>query len=235
MTDPRILIFTPLLRSYGRAIVAAHRMIRAAPCVVEWLSVAHDQPHGYSRETLLYLYGLATKRTLDSERRELGAYTHLLCLEDDIVPPADAIAKLLACNAPVAYSLYCWRRSGHPWSIYRHLFPDSGASWQQDEPYTAAQDYAQERILDVAGVGLGCTLIRADVLRAVPWRLLGASGGAHNDWSFAVDCQRAGVRQVAHFGVRCGHILMEPSARVIWPDVVNSHATYRYEYFETEG
>lgn len=230
MASPRILLFTPLLRSFGRHITSVHRALRATPHPVEWLSVTNDQPFGeYDQRNVLYLYNLARERLLASEE-----YTHLMCVEDDMVIPPDAITALLGVGAPVAYGLYTWRRAGHPWSCYRHLWPDSACSWSEDQPQTIARWYREQRVIDSAGVGLGCTLIERSVLERIPWRLMNPSGeGPCNDWAFSLDCQAAGVQQVHHLGVRCGHITMHPSARVIWPDVdEQDRASWRYELFE---
>lgn len=225
---PRVLIFTPLLRSWGRPIVATHQLIQAAPCPVEWLAVAHDQPYGaYDQRNVLHLYQLATKRCRD------GGYTHLLCLEDDMVAPADTITRLLAADAPVAYGLYCWRRTGHSWSAYQAVDEMDGCSWGTAAPEQAARWLNEGAVVETAGVGLGCALIRTDVLRDVPWRMTHPQGvGPANDWYFAVDCQAAGVTQAHDFGVVCGHMAHWPSMRVIWPAVMGDTATSRYEYIE---
>jgi hypothetical protein len=50
---------------------------------------------------------------------------------------------------------------------------------------------------------------------------------------FSLDCAERGVAQISHFGVVCGHIAMEPSARVIWPALdSDGRPAHRYEYFE---
>jgi hypothetical protein len=52
--------------------------------------------------------------------------------------------------------------------------------------------------------------------------------GPANDWTFALDCQAAGVRQMHHLGVTCGHIL--PDGRTVWPALdAQDWASYRYE------
>lgn len=227
--SPRILIFTPLLRSYGRAITSTHRMLKATPHPVEWLCLHGDQPYGgYDQRNVLHLYEQARDRFLS------GPYTHLLCLEDDMVVPPDALTKLLETGAPVAYGLYTWRRFGHPWSAYKILANDNGISWSEDSPWKAAEWFRQQAIVDTQGVGLGCTLIERSVLEAIPFRLFNSTGeGPCNDWTLAYDCQAHGFRQVHHFGVVCGHITPQPSARVIWPDVDEmDRASYRYELFE---
>jgi hypothetical protein len=211
----KILVYTPRLRLYGRAVQAAFAMLHAAPCPVVWMQSEHDNPHpteGYDgNQNLVHLYSQARTVALQ------GDYTHLLTLEDDMVPPVDAIARLAACDAPVAYSLYCWRRAPYHWSAYRTLHETDGASISDNNPWQAAEQAHRDTVIDVAGVGLGCTLIRRDALERVPFRCAYGVGGSV-DWYFALDCQAANVRQVAHLGVRCGHITPVPSLRILWPN-----------------
>lgn len=228
---PRILIATPLLRSYGRAIVAAHRLVRRAPCPVDWLLQAEQPYPGYDYRNVLYANAQARQRVLD------GAYTHLLMLEDDIVPPPDAIEKLIAVGADVTYGLYCWRRGGmHHWSAYEMIGEAGGRSWSIDRPGDAADAFRAGAVVAVGGVGFGCTLITRQTLAAIAFRLPDDydRGGASTDWMFALDAGAAGATQAAHLGVVCGHIAMEPSARVIWPELSAGRGvpSWRYEYFE---
>lgn len=229
-TTPRILAVTPRYRRIGRAIIATTRMLDAAGVPVDHLDMVGDQPFGrdgpgaVGNQNIVYLYTRAREIFLR------GDWTHLLTLEDDILPPPDALPRLLEADAAVCYSLYCWRRQGHPWSPYRVLFEDSGESYIHEFPREARAAAQAGSVLEVRGVGLGCTLIRRDVAEAVPFRIPKGSRFA-NDWHFAWDCQRAGFRQFAHFGVQCGHIRLDPSARIIWPDA-EAPEGYRYEYME---
>jgi hypothetical protein len=223
---PRILIATPLLRSYGRAITAAHRLVRRAPCPVDWLLLPEQPYSGYDYRNVLY----ANERARDAALR--GNYSHLLMLEDDMIPPPDTVERLLACHADVAYGLYCWRRGGrHLWSAYAKIEEGIG---EPHQPGTLVQYYEAQAQLAVDGVGFGCTLIQRDILRRIPFRLPDDydRGGACTDWMFALDCAAANALQVAHLGVVCGHISMDPSARVIWPEVRDGQPTHRYELIE---
>lgn len=231
---PRVLIFTARLRYEGPAIASVYAMLRATGAACEWLQV-DEQPHGregpgaVGNRNILYLLTLARARML------AGEYTHLLTVEDDMVIPPDALDRLLGVGAPVAYSLYCWRRTPHLWSAYRNLDEDGGASWADDEPQTIAAQAQAGAVIDVRGVGLGCTLIDRATIAAIPWRLAANGGRASCDWYFAHDCNVAGVRQAAHLGVRCGHIQTSPSARIIWPDPHGDpmrRELYRYAYYE---
>jgi hypothetical protein len=229
---PRILIVTPLLRSYGRAITAAHRLVRRAPCPVEWLTITEQPYAGYDYRNVLYANERARTAML------AGDYTHLLMLEDDIVPPPDALAKLLSCEADVAYGLYCWRRALHEWSAYARIGESIGTPWPHHDRDYAVAAFTAGDVIPSQGVGFGCTLIRRELLETITFRLPTdfAEGGACTDWMFALDCQALGAHQVSHLGVACGHISMEPSARVIWPDFGGrGQPWHRYELFEVEA
>lgn len=225
----RVLMFTPRLRALGRALVSVYAMRAAWGRPIDCLEIQNDQPYQTEKgpegnKNVLNLYRQARRTFLANPH-----YTHLLTVEDDMVVPRDALQKLMDLDVDVAYSLYCWRWGPpHRLSAYRYLYADNGCSWGTDEPHTARRYMETGAVVDVAGVGLGCTLIRRDVLEAIDFRLGGAPA---NDWWFAVDCQKTRVRQVAHFGVVCGHIRLDPSARVIWPDQ-DAPQLYRYEYFE---
>lgn len=214
MTSARVLIVTPQLRRYRRALLSQYALIDAAPCPVEWLILPHPSGAPQDARNVLTAWQTATKRVRD------GNFTHLLTLEDDMVVPPDGLAKLLALDVPVAYGLYVWRRKPYYWSAYRTLALDNGASWQYDQPHTAAQMLRNAAPVETMGLGNGLTLIRREVLDMIPWRM--HEGRAAPDWWFANDCNAAGIGQVHHFGVVCGHISMSPAARVLWPSI-NQH------------
>lgn len=221
--SPSVLVYTPLWRSYARAAASRAALLEAAPCPVELVTDAEQVYPPPDQRNVLHAYERARERLLASD------HTHLLCLEDDMVCPPDTAARLLAADTPVTYGLYTWRRQGHPWSAYRHVYVDSGVSWSEDSPWEAAKLLRLGGVVETKGLGMGCTLIARAVLQAIPFRLFNPTGqGPANDWSFAVDCQAAGVRQAHHFGVVCGHMLAEHET--VWPDVdAMDRASYRIE------
>lgn len=226
-TAARILIVTPQLRRYKRALLSQYALIDAAPCRVEWLVLPHPRGMAEGAPAVLHAWQTAT------QHMRAGDYTHMLTLEDDMVVPPDALTKLLAVDAPVAYGLYCWRRKPYYWNAYRSLMLDTGASWMYDQPHTAAKLLKDAAPVETMGLGNGCTLIKREILDQIPWRL--DLGRAAPDWWFANDCTAAGITQVHHFGVVCGHISLTPAARVLWP-AINQHdrATVYEQRFEVD-
>ena len=73
-------------------------------------------------------------------------------------------------------------------------------------------------VIDTTGVGLGCTLIRREVLEAIPFRVV--DKWIANDWYFALDVAEKGFTQAHDCGVVCGHI---DGYRVLWPDVAHGY------------
>lgn len=225
----KILAITPVWRELPFVVAAQQAMLDASPVAIDWWRTGRQAYPPPDNRNIAVIYNAAVMRA------RAGGYTHLLTLEDDIVPPVDALSRLLACDAPVAYSVYCWRRVGHHWSAYRTLMEDSGASWSDDEPHTAAQLATDGAILDCAGVGNGCTLIDLRVFDRVTWHVAKRQRFAQ-DWNFALDCQRQRIRQAAHFGVLCGHV--DSRWGIIYPDPSGDTAykkLYRYEQIPHEA
>ena len=174
------------------------------------------------RNNILHNYKKARRMALD------GGYDALLTIEADMILPVDALSKLAALEADVAYGLYVFKATA-TLSAFTELSVDGGRSLRKD-PDLARREWGNP--IDVAGVGLGCTLIRRNVLEAIDFRLDELRPTLHNDWFFAVDCQEHGFRQVCHTGVQCGHIAMKPSPRIIWPDI-DQPRFYRNDYLDT--
>lgn len=144
-----------------------------------------------------------------------GDYDALLLIEADMIVPPDALSKLVALDVPVAYSLYVTRHVPHKWLALTRLTADD-CEFVSDDP-----DYARRwfgdgtQAIETQGAGMGCTLIRRDVLETLAFRL-DKFGANADDWAFALDCVAYGVLQVTHCGVVCGHI---DNDVVLWPDV----------------
>lgn len=141
-----------------------------------------------------------------------GDYDALLTIEADMIVPSLALYRLMQQPAPVVYGLYCSRRRHHKWLAYTSLTDIGGVSIGENADEAKR---AWGKALETKGVGMGCTLIRRDVLERVPFRR--EMGAYANDWYFALDCQYLGIRQVTDFGCACGHI-DAGNNRIIWPD-----------------
>jgi hypothetical protein len=137
-----------------------------------------------------------------------GDWDALLTIEHDMVPPPHAIDALVETGAPVAYGVYLLRHGSHVLNAWEYV-----GTRNLGESFTLARYGRQTGIRRVSGVGNGCTLIRREILERFPFHD-GGGAGQSPDLPFAVDCVRADVLQVAHFGVLCGHV---EQGRILWP------------------
>jgi len=198
---------------YGRTNQSIFRLTHQP---LEILFRSGDNPTDEGNANILHNYNSLADATIR------GGYDYLLTVEYDMVIPDDTVEKLLECDADVAYGLYVFK-GNVKWSAYLEIDRYVGQS------LSSLPDLARERwgkITEVAGVGLGCTLISRNVLENVPFRTL---PGAANDWFFAIDLQAGGYKQRCHLGVQCGHITLDPSPRVLWPDPEMPHL-YRNDF-----
>jgi hypothetical protein len=234
----KILALTPLHPDYGarpqtwQSIQAA---IAAYPGAVDWIVSSNDNPFDLGNDNVAYQHNKARDILLN------GDYDALLSFEADMIIPADAIRGLIDCEADIAYGLYVWRHNLKRWSAYHDLGLFGGRS------FSLKRELAQSAwgtIQDVAGLGMGCTLIKRHVLEKLEFRLLdgredwlspriveaGERLGrsinprrdmrdmVHDDWLLALEADHYGFSQRCNFNVICGHV--ESDGRVLWPNIV---------------
>lgn len=211
----RTFAVTLMYRRLGRALASHIKAASSFDGELEWLQL-YGGNHGNVNDIVLKKYCRARRQFLD------GNSDVFVTIEDDMIIPEDAIARLhkaLDNGADIAYGLYCWRisLSGGGWSAYVRMTEDEGQSVLIDTE-ACCLAFSRKDCIPVVGVGLGCTAIKRHVLEAIDFR----RGGKHaNDWYFALDCRDAGFTQVCDLGIRCGHIAMEPTPRIIWPSIDN--------------
>lgn len=202
-----VLIVTPRYHNWPRAL-ASHDAL-ALPCPVARLSLAEGDTDANPYANITRKYERGRQMALD-----LG-YDAMLCLEDDIIVPPDAIERLLACNADIAYGLVCWRHGTPVWSARVEEEGQPLGRVLSEMPARARSSWGT--VIDVVGVGMACTLIRRNVLEALRFRLE-VKHPVCCDWWLAKDAVRFGFSQRADLGLICGHITPNPTPRVIWPD-----------------
>jgi hypothetical protein len=187
------------------------------PEPLDYLFIAGDKdPSADSYQQISDKYERARHQAL------AGNYDAIFCVEADMVIPSDALRKLAGIDADVAYGLYCWRHvpAIGLWSAYPVVSERKGFSLSH---FPAQAHELWGHVVRIAGVGLGCTLIRRSVLEAITFRHGEQSDTrpipVHCDWILAEDCQALGFSQACDLSVRCGHIRPRALGGVIWPDI----------------
>lgn len=204
-------------------------------------------PAGYDRADTVFLRAAAVHGTDPrdaiaaqyNEARRLtleGGYDALLTVECDMLPPPNAIRRLSRAGADVAYGLYILRRPPWEWSAYS-VVQGMGAWPLSQVPERAAREWGE--VVDVDGIGLGCTLIQRPVLERLRFRadgLLHQDGNrSYCDWYFASDARDAGFTQRCDTAVVCGHVHPadadgRPVPHVLWP--TGAPPFHRWEVYQ---
>jgi hypothetical protein len=216
----RILLYCPMNptapKLWRRTMESILKMEWAEP--IDYLFSANDNPYDQPYLNITHQYNKARQQALD------GDYDYLLTVESDMIVPVDTLKRLTALSCGVAYGLYIFRHVKHTWSAYTTLEDRQGVSLS-DDPDRARATWG--RVLDVAGVGLGCTLISKNTLKRVKFRLFeNDTKYTACDWLFALDCAALDISQRCDTGVICGHQSYKPYPMILWPDV-NEPSLYR--------
>lgn len=148
-------------------------------------------------------YQQAQAMVLDSN------YDALFTVESDMILPIDALEKLASLDVDMAFGLYVFRHGRYEWSASTKLTVNKNTSLSSN-PDLARSLWG--KVIEVAGVGFGCTLIRRHVLEAVK---IDCRFHGDADWQFAQNVAYAGGQMVCDTTVICGHINKDT---VLWPD-----------------
>ena len=239
----KILCYTPLHPDYGiKPAALASIMALVHDDVLDIHFSSGDNPFKGGWKNVTYQHNKARTMAL------AGGYDALLSIEADMIIPPDTIERLIEANADIAYGLYVWRHKPRRWSAYKTLSLWGGESVSYNHDGQDARD-AWNNIIDVAGLGMGCTLVNKSVLEQITFRL---HDGTHSwileeyaddfnsmgldpyrereemvcdDWLLAMDAQHYGFSQRANMNVICGHI---DGDSVLWPDL-NYEKLFRTE------
>jgi len=143
---------------------------------------------------------------------EMGVQ-YLFFLDSDVIPPADAVLRLLAHNQPITSGVY-FRRSpphGIPVMLKRHK--TGAVEWVKSLPPSG--------LMEVDLVGAGCMLIRRDVLEKMSpiepghhwfcWRVdrqghLPPGECLSEDFAMNLHAQRHGFKIYVDCSIRCRHV-----------------------------
>jgi hypothetical protein len=128
------------------------------------------------------------------------AITHIMWVDSDMLLPADAIERLLSHDKPVVGGVYHQKEAP-----YRPVAYDL-------EPYRVLDvSFADGRMRQVGGTGLGCLLVRASVYMQMSQhyndvRWYEPSYQVGEDVHFFTRCREIGVEVWLDGSLKCGHV-----------------------------
>lgn len=132
----------------------------------------------------------------------------LFFLDSDVIPPHDAILRLMSRQQPIISGVYC--RRSPPVAIPVMM---RGGQW--------VTSYPANSIIEVDVVGAGCLLIHRSVLERIPpqrpgkrwfdWRvdmkgLMPDGECMSEDFTFCLHCRRNGYKILVDTSVQCKHV-----------------------------
>jgi hypothetical protein len=218
----KILVVTPLMKELdGRTRLYARSLASHYNLSWKWrldhLQLNGDDDYRSPSNTVTRKYQFAQQVFL------AGEWDAMMCCEHDNIIPRDALEKLVALDCDIAYGLYVLRHGQKVWSAITDL-DTWGLKSLSDNPDAARAAWGN--VIDVAGIGQGCTLIKREVLESFPlrnWK------GVSCDWALAMDVRAAGLTQRCDTSVITGHQTLTPSPQTLWPDI-NEPTLYSQEF-----
>lgn len=138
------------------------------------------------------------KRFLD------GGWSHFFSLEQDVIPPKDAIERLLGQKKDVVAGLY------------HSLFTLKGVPRVRPLMWKAVDTHLMEfmrkeaktpGLYPVRGTGLGCIMISREVLEKIEFRVV-SHGKAFDDLPFCTDAIAQGYPVFLDSSIVCRHIIL---------------------------
>jgi hypothetical protein len=208
-----VLVFTPVYRLEPETVKALFALEWDGPLsFLLQRDNPYQRPDGTNEGKLNHLHQYQRGR----ETFLRGPYEAMLVIESDIIPPPDALKRLAALNVDVAYGVYVFRPGGVVNVFERYRERGGKPARNTGESLTVRDGLWDQAlragVVECSGGGLGCILIKRQVLEAVEFRLI--PGNGHCDTSWTYDVYQRGYKMMADTKVLCGHISEEGE---VWP------------------
>lgn len=131
-------------------------------------------------------------------------YDYVLFVDSDVMIPGLATELLLQAKADVVAGAYLniFNIEGKD-VIAPVIFKDLGSGEAQLYKYEAI---AKPQVLDVGAAGLGCVLVKRNVLEKISFRAFDEKKTGTDAMAFFVDARQGGFSCKAHTGVKCLHM-----------------------------
>ena len=145
-------------------------------------------------------------------------YDKVWIVEDDTIPPDDALQKLLEVDGPVVSGLQASRHA--PYNPNIHKGPRVPYTWEELKPLMG-------QTITVKGSGTGCMLLDRSFLDRYTIDMRGYEKTKETKYDrMNIDlllnefCVKEGIEQKVRLDVLCGHV--KANGEIIWPqDFIN--------------
>jgi GT2 family glycosyltransferase len=136
-----------------------------------------------------------------------GNYDYLLMLDCDVIPPKDVIERLMAHDKDVVSALFFGHHNinGVPTVMpFAWVFSKEVNDWN-NTGYLIESEIWEPQLLKIAFAGMGCVLIKKEVLEEIRFRY-DPSVDAWDDRWFGFDIWNGGFEYYLDNTVKCKHL-----------------------------
>lgn len=189
----------------------AHLHVSLAMKIVGWAKK-------YPRGTMSF-YATAKVSPVDRARNQCveyflanPAFTHLMFIDSDTIPPEDAIDKLIAVDAPIVSGLTPIVHYDKEKDTLGTFFNTFIREVKEDGTVLTVNPPIDGKVHPVDTCGTSCVLIRRDVIESAPnpvfqfiYNEKGTDHKFSEDVNFCLRAKERGFNVLAHTGVMCQH------------------------------
>ena len=139
-----------------------------------------------------------------------GGYDYLLILDQDVIPPRDVIEKLMKHDKDIISGLYFGHHdiNGEAKVMpFAWVFSKEINDWN-NTGYLIEKEIWEEQLLKIAFAGMGCILIKREVLEKINFRYLLEMDAWDDRW-LGVDVWANGFEYYLDNSVKCKHLYLK--------------------------
>ncbi|MBM3199756.1 hypothetical protein FJZ53_02375 [Candidatus Woesearchaeota archaeon] len=133
-------------------------------------------------------------------------YDYFFSLEQDVIPPTDALQNLLNHGKDIVTGVYFSYQTNNGVTL---LVPLLWQKVKNDEMrFMLEKEVTEQKLLEVGACGLGCILIHRDVLEKIKFRF-NKEDNSFDDMWFCKDASDAGFKIFADTSIKCKHLIKD--------------------------
>jgi len=164
------------------------------------LNAIKDEYFEKARERIVHSRNILRKIVLEK------GYDYFLSLEQDVIPPKDVIEKLIRHEKKVVSGVYFSRYKINGKIMYLPLLWKEKKDNKKLMRFLKPEEIEGDKLIKIKKCGLGCVLIRRDVLEKIKFRYV-EEILCFDDMFFCEDVEKNGFGLYCDASVKCKHLI----------------------------